>query len=412
MANVAYLVGVSARVVFDINKRDREAFGGKKEPFLLLKLLANNNPENTYFLFDFVNISTLKKYKESQFEKDFKYKNVRFIVNELYEESFWKKVKPNEARGITPEITDSQIANFGNHKKIKFAEEELIQKFKENIDYGICFSFPPNLLPAGSIRNGKKIKVPIASNVQQYTLQAIQHLNFSWVVYSVDMRYIGTKLKVANLPKAIFCFETKEWPINNQKIPMEYGGSDLLLVSSNEGLVSRESIKVEEKIKRINSYTNFTKGFDRFSHVKEFVLDQFEGSVNYGNLEEENEQLQPMLIRSEMSKNMALDRYNYITPSSDFTLTSAKPWECLYHKVIPFMHQSFGSSEWRKFHNWPEFLFVSTPEELKHKVEILNSSEEKYLRLLRFTQNILKDSYLNGELISDNLEILFSKYCK
>ena len=78
-------------------------------------------------------------------------------------------------------------------------------------------------------------------------------------------------------------------------------------------------------------------------------------------------------------------------------------WEAVCCKTIPFIHRisdennelvsGIGSKEWVEIYNIPEYLFVSSPEELKEKIYELETNKDKYREVLEQINSLYKKEY-------------------
>lgn len=392
--NVAFLLGERAVITLSEKTRNEQAFDSRAEPFLLLQLLSKHNPQNNYYVIDYVGY--LNKYTKEQYIKDFPNQNVFFTVNPYVErikalgleENLQCTTMSKEAKAILDEMVDY-----------------LINEIK--LEYGISFYTYNNQGIPGITRKKTKpeefARLRISDARSKYGVYFLNESKLPYITYVVDMRYIKSGTTIVNQPKVIAGFKNGEVIINSingttyehyknkdfsdKIIPMRYVYTDTLLST----MLDPEELKktYEKDIKLITFFNQQSYGIDRMQFLVDFGLfEEFtqEELQVYSNLKRINKtddnynlnghSTKHTVSHSEMIKLMQRSRYTLIVPTYvDFTEMSAKPWENMFTQTIPFMiDDKYGSEEWRRIHNMPEFFFVKDSKELREKIELLENS--------------------------------------
>lgn len=141
------------------------------------------------------------------------------------------------APGMVSVIVAGDIARFDKAESVHIRVGGLPQKRKEPLDYQMLFS-PEGLLneysePVVAIRNGKKVKIPFMSEIEEMNFRGIG-----------KMEAFTTSGGVSTLPKTFgkvlknLDYKTIRWPGHCEKFKMML----------DIGLASREKIKVDGQI--------------------------------------------------------------------------------------------------------------------------------------------------------------------
>lgn len=427
--NVAFLLGERAVITLSERTRNEQAFDSRAEPFLLLQLLSKHNPQNNYYVIDYVGY--LNKYTKEQYIKDFPNQNVFFPVNEYadkiknlgLEEHLHRSTMSKEAEAILDEMVD-YLAN------------------EVKLEYGISFyTFNYQGIPGVTRKKTKPeefCKLRICDSRSKYAIYFLNKTNLPYITYVVDMRYIKGSNTLFNMPKAIAGFKNGEVTItsingttyehyknndySDKIVPMRYVYTDTLLST----MLDPEELKKEHEkdIKLITFFNQQTDGIDRmkflvdFGLFKEFTKDELQVYSNLKRLKKTDDDYdlnghstQFTVPHDKMIELMQRSKYTLIVPTySEFTEMSAKPWENMYTGTIPFMiDDKYGSEEWRKIHNMPEFFFVKDVHELRRKIELLEScSETRQLYVEQMKTKI--SEIISGRLLNEALNNLVQEF--
>ena len=426
--NIAYMLGERAVITLSKDKRNKLAFDSRAEPFLLLQLLANNNPQNNYYVLDYV--GHLKKYTEEQYIEDFPNKNVHFILNDIALR--FDKDYPGEfTKNIMTDSAKEELDRF-----VDYLQNEL------KIEYGISFYHFNFLGVPGVTRKKTKpeefIKMRSCDGKCKFVIYYLNKTKLPYLVYTVDMRYIHGSNTLFVPPKVIAGFKngTKTLPMIKDnslesyrdsvfvkhEVPLKYVYTDTLLTV---GMLKDMDNKIPEEkdIKLITFYNQQNQGIDRtqflidFGLFKEFNQEELKVYADlkrYKKVPEDYDinghKTKLTVPYEEMISLMKRSKYTLIVPNDTFTNTSSKPWENMFTGTIPFMVDThFGDKEWRKIHKIPDFFFVKDAKELKERIEILENNKDLYNQYRQYMKETI-DNILTGKPLLNEMDNAIQEY--
>lgn len=429
MSNVAFLLGERASIILSENERNRRAYNGQLEPFLLLKVLANNNPQNNYIVID--EVAYLQRYTIEMYNKDFPHGNVYFPVNE-----FAKRIKKDKEAIFERDTL--------NEKAQKILDEMMIYLKSFNIEYGISFcTYNYQGVPGVSrkTRNPNEFcKLRVCDARAKYGIYFLNQTKLPYITYTVDMRFIKGSGTLLIPPKAIIGFDNKMLTLTFNKdntiesikkcetidydVPMVYASTDTLMITKfDKEDLDNNYMKNKKLITFLNQQAG---GLDRMKFLEDFGLfekftpNELDIYANYGktNKTDKDYNLNGHVTKDtvghkEMIELMKESKYTLIVPTYDgLTPMSAKPWENMYTQTIPFMvRNKYGADYWREEHTIPNFFFVSDAKELKEKIEILEKAPLTYDRILEYFKIILERK-VTGEELNEKINNIINTYIK
>lgn len=337
-----------------------------------------------------------------------------------------------------------QISKLYHLQKIVDSVKDLS---KENLgdafpDFGIFFTsqgmmtasvFPGYL---NTIRFERRAAVlAMTANYASPLFVWLNMFNIPWFLLATDPRYLRKNLyprEVSNAPIKILsqAYQKHEWErlqsfdafnLENRGITKKesnwesfYEGIekiDLIGVTLNEKDMYNKDIRFSIISKQVESdNTPIEKDF-RYNELNNWIVlpDSENTSSIYGYWHESRKQGRPQFkgyIKSsdELYDIMRRTKYTLVLPTRDGWATS-KPWIVASRGTIPFIHPLYDI---QKNQPLPEFLRVSTPEEMYHKMNLLDKDE-----ILRIS--ILKDLYKqmadgpNGEFLKNKINQTFKE---
>lgn len=431
--NVAFLLGERAVITLSEKTRNEQAFDSRAEPFLLLQLLSNHNPQNNYYVVDYVGY--LNKYTKEQYIKDFPNQNVYFPVNPYVE----------RIKALGPLKDNFQCTKMS--KEAKEILDEMVDYLMNEIklEYGISFyTFNKQGIPGISRKLTKPeelAKLRISDARSKYGVYFLNKSKLPYLTYLVDMRYIKKSTTLTTAPKVIAGFKNgietitmiedttfeayKNHVFIDHNIPIRYVYTDTLLTV---GMLKDIDNKIpkEKDINLITFYNQQNLGIDRTQFLVDFGLfkefNQEELKV-YANLKRYNKvpedyninghKTQLTVPYKEMIELMKRSKYTLIIPNDIITNTSSKPWENMFTGTIPFMADTntarFGNKEWREMHKLPDFFFVKDAKELKEKINILENNKELYNYYRQYMKNTI-DNILTGKPLVNAIDNIIQEY--
>lgn len=140
-------------------------------------------------------------------------------------------------------------------------------------------------------------------------------------------------------------------------------------------------------------------GLKRGSMLKEYILDYIDDIEIYGKWSDkwyEDSRFKGPKDFMDLHPLLEDVKYTFIIPIQKGWVTS-KFWEMINFGIIPFMHPFYDE---QKHIPCPDFIRVNSPEELKEKIDFLESNPNEYKKLLAELNSMLKPEYYNGEYIN------------
>jgi len=143
--------------------------------------------------------------------------------------------------------------------------------------------------------------------------------------------------------------------------------------------------------------------------LENYVLRNFKDVEVYGDWSKEWVDKYPDNFKGpkkfiELEPMLKSVKYTFIIPIAPGWVTS-KFWEMLHFGIVPFLHPDYDAQHHLPT---PKILRVSSPKELKDRIELLESHPDAYQKLLTHLNGLLLDSYYDGtymnEVINRNLK--------
>jgi len=367
---------------FDPKKWD--ATGGSNEAPSLYITLAKHNPQNTYYLIG---------------RNDFS----RLPID------YQKEICPNNNIIDLWQFYDKTKDNF-----ITFTHEYLI-KNNIKIDCGIiCAGIATTINVPNYMKKTDGTYPNILETFKNYTGPVVYYLNESKIPYftvSVDPRYHPNKARdLFNRAKfslsqfndnehfiATHIKSVEDQTLTTTLIPTKYSGVEKMVFLDKE----RRLMNLDKSIKMmviLNEGGN--GGLLRGPLLKEYVLNNFQDISVYGQWDEkwyEDTRFKGPLKFKELENVLPDVKYTFIIPIQKGWAT-AKFWEMAHFGIIPFMHPYYDQ---QKNIDCPDFLRVKDPQDFLNKIEYLENNPEEYKKLRLQLDQMILDSYYNGEYLNN-----------
>lgn len=355
---------------------------GNNEPATLLSVLANSNPDDTFYI---IGKSDLARCDEEQKKYWFKHDNVI-----------------NAWEGFDSKKDD----------RVKYAYNKL-KEDNVHIDYGIINGgiFTGINLPNTFYKIDKETgeKTDQFANplmmFANYTAPVVYFLNESnikWVNLHTDARQhplaikdlfnrpvitLGTKNKTEEVQRYTSYDNQEEYSVEDKMI---YGASELLCLLDKEYI--NEPMKKEEKEIKVGLFFHKYKDKKRIKGLLEYI-DLFDDISVFGNwkeeLDENNPKFKGSLTFDEVQKTIPKIKYTLCYPITKGDI-SAKWIEAARAGIIPFFDANYDTDKLlNKTWNVPEFLYLSNPEEMKTKIEYLENNPDEYDRYIVFFEKLI-----------------------
>jgi hypothetical protein len=386
MKNIAF-AKIGKSVKFKTN--NYSPVGGDNEASCVLRALANNNPDKTFYVVGRSDFGTLT---ENEVINLFPYGNVIDV---------W--------HGISLDATDSYYYHIINY----FAERK--------IDIDFCVMMVGQL---GSVSIPDKIKkvrdiddekpASVLDMTKWYVTPISTWLNESkprYVEIVNDPRYTMKQSRdIFHLPEISLGQYDWEYTTNSiisyedqnrieRKVKSIYAGMETAFCGDYE---------YSENF-NLNRNQNFMVVLNegkpsRYDMLKEWVLEHFDDVDIYGKWQDERTATDKRFKGSRHIfeiQNMLSDvKYTFIIPIAKGWVTS-KYIEMIHAGVIPFFHPTYDEQGHTEV---PDFFRPKTPLELRERIEMLNNDEELYKKSIQTLRNIvLKTEYYDGTFINQKI---------
>ena len=363
------------------------AFSGAGEARTLFIKLANLNPQNTYYL---IGRSDYSRLKEEERKEIFLHNNVVDV---------WSDFKDYE-------------------DEVKY-EDFVLMKMKDvEVDYGVMFGGVLSLSLPNTIKTKKdpnKYAKPM-SCYYNYGAPVVNYLNQTkvpWICCNTDTRYYPVKSDdLLNPEKAIVGMWDSEFTVERlkefgsdeiveYKIPSFYTGIETLFLADEGKYVSKN----EEKTKGLVIFHNQDGKLNKKKILQEYVFDNGLDVEIYGKWKdvEDDDRFKGFLKIDDLHEVLDKTKYTFIIPMNKTPLCSMKFYECLHYGIIPFLHEYYDMDRKLDLAGLPEICRLNSPEELKEKIDLLESDEELYLNTLKQLKSMLKPEYYTGEHINNEI---------
>lgn len=395
-------------------KAAHSPIGGDNEPVAMLKALANNNPDDKYYI---IGRSDFGKLSENEIIDLFPYNNVidawENVMSVPYMKMLASTINLHKLERSKTEKFLSYLVDYFNTNNIK-------------IDYAIIMmgQVAGVTIPhvTTQINDTSKIAavIDMTFNYTSPISILLNETNIPWVEIITDPRYNSSQPRdLMNVPKySLSQFNTSYDKSNissyedqrtiTTKVDITYDGVETVFCVGRErpNLVELGKQKTEDFMIVLNEGKP-----SRYNELKRWVLDYNEDVSVYGKWDrpetKKDERFVGSLYLTEIQEKLKKVKYTFIIPIAPGWVT-AKYIEMIHAGVIPFFHPTYDTQHSLDV---PEFLRISTPKELYDKIHYLNDNEDAYFDLLKQLQEVLREDYYNGKFLSNRImSKLYSDY--
>ena len=369
---------------FDRNKW-KDAAGNNEFP-ILISAIAKLNPQNTYY---FIGKSDLSRVGKEVYDFWFPHGNVVDV---------WKD--------FNPKLHDPTTWVVNMLEGI-------------DIDYGIihggmCSLSIPNRIYCLDRKNGGpiigKLRQPIQSLVN-YVSPITYYLNDSgidWLTITSDGRYMPLPARDLINPEKI-SLGVKEGEIEieriksyedqvtmiKHKVQLRYGYAEFqYLLDKKWNQFRHDQPKTQKVALFFHQYDNKK----RITAIQE-VVDAFgeDEIVVYGKWNvEDNPKYKGTVPFDELQTILPAVKYTFCYPIVDGDI-SGKWVEAVTNGIIPFFHKSYDKDRLLvKYHKIPDWIYVESAQDMKEKIEYLESNPMAYTRLKNLLISAVSNFPKNG----------------
>jgi hypothetical protein len=360
---------------------------GNNEFPILLSALARLNPQNIYYM---IGKSDLSRINQETYDKWFPNKNVIDV---------WE--------GFNPKTDDPTTWVWERLKDVE-------------IDVGIIHGGMCSLSIPGRIfcldrktkLPTKDIRRPIMSLVN-YVSPITYYLNESrinWLTITSDGRYMPLPARDMINPEKISLgvregeVKIKRMKSYEDQVTMVEHTVKLKYAAAETQYLLDSQLKHPNKPKT-EKFSIFFHQYDdkkRIKVIQDFCINNFDDIKVYGKWDETQQKGNERKFMGSVS----FDELQTILPSVKYTFCypiikgdiSGKWVEAVAHGIIPFFHETYDEDRLLvKYHGVPDWLYVSSPEELKQKVEFLETHPGAYPKMrLLLRDAIIQQKYKDG----------------
>lgn len=266
-----------------------------------------------------------------------------------------------------------------------------------------------------------KLRSPIMSLVN-YVSPISYYLNESkinWLTITSDGRYMPMPARDIINPEKISLgvregvveiermksYEDQEIMVKH-KVDLRYGSAEFQYLLDPKYNIFRYD---EEKTKKVALFFHQYDNKKRIQAIKEVINVFNDDEIEvYGKWDEVGPKYKGSVTFDELQNILPTVKYTFCYPILDGDI-SGKWVEAVRSGIVPFFHNSYDKDRLLvKYHGVPEWLWVSSAEDMKQKVDFLENSKNGYNKMLTILITILgrfktDGSYFN-ELINKAVE--------
>lgn len=389
MANVAI-----ARLGKSIRFRRKDiglyAFSGAGEARTLFLTLTRLNPQNTYYI---VGKSDYQRLTEEERKELFPNDNVIDV---------WEEYKDHKGTIANHDYVVAMMAGV-------------------KVDYGVMFGGVISLsLPnkTRQKRDNTKFAKPMAC-YYNYASPVVNYLNetgIPWVCANTDTRYYPVKaVDLLNPEKVIVgmwdteleatrrkSFDSEE--LTTHKVISLYSRIETLFLADDGKL--EKDLDLQMMRSGLTIFHNQDGGIDKAKTMKEYIIDNgldFKAFGKWKSFEGKDDRFKGFLAFDDLHKELQKSKYTFIIAGNEVTTCTMKFWECLHYGVIPFLHENYDKNKILNNYGFPDYLRVKDPEDLKRKIEELESDYKLYAEIRLQLNDMLTEDLYNGEHINNEI---------
>lgn len=357
---------------------------GNNEPATLFSALANLHPSNTYVM---VGKSDLSRCKQEDYDYWFPHGNVIDAWKGFDSKKDDAKTYPYEQ--VKHMKFDYGIMNGGITADIN--TEDTFKKFsKKTGEIGEDLAKPLGMFAKGVgpllyFLNMTNIKwVNFQADARQFPITAYDMFNVDVVTFgTIESEQTVSRFKSYDDQTLV---KTKEKSV--------YGATECLCLL--DPMYKDKSWFGGERDIKVGFFFHKYRDKKRYTAIKNYIdeFDEDEISV-FGKWEEELEEGDPRFKGS-----LYFDQVQEVLPRIKYTMCypitqgdiSAKWVESLRAGIVPFFDKNYDTDRLLvKNHGVPEFLYVSSPQEMKEKIDYLENNPDKYDSMINILTIIHKN---------------------
>lgn len=309
------------------------------------------------------------------------------------------------------------------HRKVKDGTYTSLHKatlayyIENNLVFDLAVVFHHFAMPIadyefGYLSNKGTLRIPLVSEKQHaYIWYPIKELKIPYYVLEDDPREINHIPADLHQPKLIlsqfnYIDRTKYYiDISNKvEIPTEVRNSDIpkLMLGTYS---SRPDWRNKQ---RSNEFAITLNGNPfRFKYLQKWVFPYRDSQIVYGNWNSTKDLVNIVSLANrsnnfiakpmkEIENELFDTKYTLVVPydKQHPEFTTLKVWVMSYYGIIPFWCKTDYDKD-NLLTMFPDYIKVSSPQELWHKIDELNNDESKYFNLLSKIYDVIDDDMFN-----------------
>ena len=392
-------------IKFDIDLVGGTNDGGNYDPPLLYNKLFELNPQNNYYIIGGSNFSRLSDDVKSKINKN----------NNVFD----------------------CMSSGGGYK----APYEYLIKNNIKLDAAIIFGGTASRhnIPGSVKYDNGELNKPIVMQLNYSTniIYTLNKTNVPWLLITCDPRYKNLMTTdLINLPKYNLSqingsctfrymdgFDSdkvnirSELPLKTIDIPLVYAGTETIMAidsifehkKEKKSLFSINKSTSEQSTSDFIIVANQSKycKLDRLSEIKKYIGD--EDVAIYGRYDDESvfddKRFKGSLPLNKLYDVIKKSKFTFIVPI-DYDWATSKYIECINNGLLPFFHPSYDT---QRNVNIPDYLRVTSPEDLNNKLSEVRSNKQLYDSLMSDCKKLISNDIRSGKYMNDILNIYLNK---
>jgi len=427
------------------DKEKWSIYAGDDSPKIIYFQIAKSHPNDKFYI---IGMSDFAEYKKKNAQKIFGKEqipdNIIDIVPDVREMAGPQRWR--ESSEIF--LSTNALFHAEGHDRWRLFDE-YFEKTGLKFDLGIFMQGPDGATSVGGMhiisdKTGKE-NWPMQM-MALYAGPIIQNLNkqgYPWYVINEDPRYLPSKHKdIFN--QEVCCIsqinDDKKYGVTRLEssytssrkmhiVKYVYGKTERMFMadlkkvdfSNPDNIVASIPNPTTKKLeqhtfqKRHKFLLALNGGYDRLEFVEKWVLNYAPETKIYGKWSEEEKKNHPGTFIEkgivEMQDIMWESMFTFVTGIDKHitNFVTQKPWKMIYYGIIPFWDKKAYDTD-NLLSEIPDYVKVSSPEEMWEKIDHLFNNRDEYVKLLNEFYALLKPEYFNGELIDSVFNPIIEKY--
>jgi hypothetical protein len=360
--------------------------GGDNEPGALVRALANNNPDDHFYL---IGRSDYSRLEENEKKKLFPYSNVTDI---------WEGFKAKHEEDVFNHVNKKHDEIGFDHGVVMFGQVGTVTI--------------PNTIEQVKHRHLTASVIEMTKNYSTPIVKWFNERKVPWIEIQNDPRYHSNQSRdLFGLPHTILSQYTY---VLKSKHIQSYKEQDTVLSHTDCVYAGVETLYlVDRKLPDIIELSRSKKTPfmvvlnegkpSRYNMLKDWVLDSNTDVEIYGKWDDqralEDSRFKGSLHIDELSKKLQDVKYSLVIPIAPGWVTS-KYIELIHNGVIPFFHPTYDT---QRHINVPEILRLKRPGQLAETIKYFEENSDAYQEVLKDLQRLLKPEYYDGTFISKKI---------